>query len=119
MMGKFMELKGMGDDTITEAQVQQLGNVLYTRSLRYFSKTNLLGYPLAGDMARYPREKYAQVARTIAALVKMLPEKDKSNGTHSLKIWMAIIMGEETEKILRDLDVDLSKGLHDQGGIYE
>ena len=94
----------MGGDTIIETQVQQLGDMLYTRSLRYFQRTNMMGRPLLGDKACYPREKYTQVAKTIAALVKMLPDKDKPNGAHSLKIWMAIIMGQDIEPILNGLD---------------
>ncbi len=85
---------------VSGEQMNDLVDMLYDRSLRYFSTiSNPDSRPLRCNAilrleARHSAEEYMNV---ILDLMNILPK----DNTHSVKTWLAIIMGEEAERILK------------------
>jgi len=72
-------------------QVKQLAKILYKRSMKYYDKGN------TGNLNA--KHTLAQYEDCIFILMQLATE---SINSHSIEVWMTILLGEEAEEVLKD-----------------
>jgi len=72
-------------------QVKQLAKILYKRSMKYYDKSS------TGNLnAKHTLAEYEDCIITLMHLA------NESIDSHSIEVWMAILLGEEAEGVLKD-----------------